>query len=105
MIPIYGPTEDHWWRRLARIQLFDEPKGETDLGLAEGTLPTRGQAHVIHVTGDTNGVAIVDGPHGESSPLDRLTEIMDSAWDRGDLTPESIEVAIREFRGRHPYGR
>lgn len=105
MIPIYGTTEGHWWRRLARVQLFDEPMGETDLGLSEGTLPTKGQAHVIRSTGEANGEGSVDGPHGESSPLDRLTEIMDSAWERGELTPESIEAAVREFRERRPYGR
>ncbi len=105
MVPIYGATKGRWWRQLARVQLFDEPKSETDLGLAEGTLPTKGRAHVKHVTGEANGEISVDGPLGESSPLDRLTEIMDSAWERGELTPESIEATLREFRARRPYGR
>ena len=69
---------------------------------SEGTLPTKGQAacHTRPPARRTGERTSIDGPHGESSPLDRLTEIMDSAWERGELTPESIEAAVREFRRR-----
>lgn len=31
------------------------------------------------------------------------TEAADAAWEKGLLTPESIEASIRHFRARHPY--
>jgi hypothetical protein len=48
-------------------------------------------------------------PRLESQPttsaLGRLTEVMDQAWDAGQLTPDAIEKAIMGFRKAHPYGR
>ena len=103
MDSIYGESNGlHWWRRLDQIALFDHPKSESDLGLADGTLPIRGQAHVIRLSTESNGSTSCRKPL--STPLERLTEIMDAAWDEGRLTPESIEVSVREHRRRHPYG-
>jgi hypothetical protein len=103
MDSIYGESSRlHWWRRLDQIALFDRPKSESDLGLAEGTLPKRGQAHVIHHRGMSNGSTLRREP---VSPMERLTEVMDAAWDEGRLSPEAIELAVREHRRGHPYGR
>lgn len=101
---IYGPTGDrHWWRRLEGIQLYPEPKEASDLGLAEGSLPSSGRAHVVHVPATSNGAG--QRPAPTSDPLARLTEVMDAAWDEGRLTPNAIDEAVRDFRKSHPYGR
>ncbi len=103
---IYGPTDQPtWWRRLEGVTVYQEPKGEVDLGLDEGTLPATGQAHVIHVKVAGNGKP--PGPESDpsESALARLTQIMDEAWEDGRLTPEEIERAVRQSREVHPYGR
>jgi hypothetical protein len=68
-------------------------------------LPTAGRSHVIRV--ETTGKMTV--PRLESQPttsaLGRLTEVMDQAWEAGQLTPDAIEKAIMGFRKAHPYGR
>jgi hypothetical protein len=106
MVPLYGPIDGrHWWRRLERVRLYEEPRSAADLGLEEGLLPPVGQAHVIRVAGRRNGTA--DGRlEGDTrSPLDRLTAAMDAAWDEGRVTDEAIDAAIRNFRAGRPYGR
>lgn len=35
--------------------------------------------------------------------LKDLTESIEPAWQRGDLTPEKIAKAIAEYRAEHPY--
>jgi hypothetical protein len=106
MSSIYGTTDQpNWWRRLEGVSLYQEPKGETDLGLDEGTLPATGQAHVIHVEVAGNGKPPGSVPNPSQSPLARLTQVMDEAWEAGRLTPEQIEQAIRQSRKVHPYGR
>jgi len=103
---IYGSTDQPtWWRRLQGVNLYQEPKCETDLGLDEGTLPTTGQAHVIHVGVAGNGKPPEPVSSPSLSPLARLTQVMDEAWEAGRLTPEQIEQAIWQFRKDHPYGR
>ena len=103
---IYGSTDQPtWWRRLQSVTVYQEPKRETDLGLDEGTLPATGQAHVIHVELAGNGKPPGSVPNPSQSPLARLTQIMDEAWEDGRLTPEQIEEAIRQSRRVHPYGR
>jgi hypothetical protein len=106
MVPLYGPIDHHhWWRRLGRVRLYEEPRSAADLGLEEGALPAVGQAHVIRVAGRRNGTA-VGRPGGEPpSPLDRLTAAMDAAWDEGRVTNEAIDAAVRKFRAERPYGR
>jgi hypothetical protein len=106
MSSIYGTTDQpNWWKRLQRVTLYQEPKGETDLGLDEGTLPATGQAHVIHVELVGNGKPPEPVSSPSLSPLASLTQVMDEAWEAGRLTPEQIEQAIRQFRKDHPYGR
>jgi len=103
---IYGSTDQPtWWRRLQSVTVYQEPKRETDLGLDEGTLPATGQAHVIHVEVAGNGKPPGPVSTPSLSPLARLTQIMDEAWEDGRLTPEQIEQAIWQFRRDHPYGR
>jgi len=106
MVQLYGPVEGrHWWRRLERIRVYESPKTGADLGLEEGDLPSRGQAHVIRVTGRRNGTA-AGRPMGEvSSPLDRLTATMDVAWAEGRLTTEAIDAAVSKHRAERPYDR
>jgi len=106
MSSIYGTTDQpNWWKRLQRVTLYQEPKGETDLGLDEGTLPATGQAHVIHVELVGNGKPPEPVSSPSLSPLASLTQVMDEAWEAGRLTPEQIEQAIWQFRKDHPYGR
>jgi hypothetical protein len=106
MSPVYGETDGrHWWRRLAHIRLYPAPKGEADLGLVEGTLREAGQSHVIHLPAPGKASELGEGPQPGSSPLTRLTEVMDAAWEEGRLSPEAVEGAIRDFRKAHPYGR
>lgn len=106
MSSIYGTTDrPNWWRRLNRVSLYQKPKGETDLGLDEGTLPVTGQAHVIQVEVAGNGKPPGPVSDPSQSPLARLSQLMDQAWEAGRLTPEQIEQAIRQSRKVHPYGR
>jgi hypothetical protein len=106
MVPLYGPIDSHhWWRRLERVRLYEEPRSAADLGLEEDTLPTVGQAHVIRVAGRRNGTAVDRLEAEPSSPLDRLTAVMDAAWDEGRVTDEAIDAAVRKFRAERPYGR
>jgi hypothetical protein len=103
---LYGSTERrHWWRRLGEVHILQSPKGEVDLGLPEGTLPSAGRSHVIRV--ETHGKMTDPRPASQptTSALGRLTEVMDQAWDAGQLTPDAIEKAIMGFRKAHPYGR
>ena len=95
----------HWWRRLGAVRIHARPKCEVDLGLPKGTLPAAGQTHVIHVKTPAEMVRPKPAPQPTTSRLDRLTEVMDQAWDSGRLTPEAIEKAIKGFRKAHPYGR
>jgi hypothetical protein len=87
------------------VHILQTPKGEVDLGLPEGTLPTAGRSYVVRVEANGN----MTDPRLESQPttsaLGRLTEVMDQAWDAGQLTPDAIEKAIMGFRKAHPYGR
>jgi len=95
---IYGSIEQPtWWRRLQSVTVYQEPKGETDLGLDEGTLPSTGQAHVIHVEAAGNGKPSGPVSNPSESALAKLTQIMDEAWEDGRLTPEKIEEAICQF--------
>ncbi len=106
MVAPHGPGDDrHWWRRLERVRLYEEPRSAADLGVEEDTLPPVGHAHVIRVAGGRNGTA--DGRlEGDThSPLDRLTAAMDAAWDDGRVTDEAIDAAIRNFRAGRPDGR
>jgi hypothetical protein len=96
---------EHWWRRLGAVRIHAIPKSEFDLGLPEGTLPAAGQAHVVHVQSPPDVPEREQEPQPATSPLDRLTDVMDEAWDAGRLTPDSIEKAITGFRKAHPYGR
>ncbi len=106
MASVYGATNSAYcWRRLHQVRLYPNPKGEVDLGLAEGTLPTAGQAHVIHLPTSCDGVQPRSTPSSTSNPLARLTDVMDEAWEAGRLAPEEIAEAIRRFREVHPYGR
>jgi hypothetical protein len=106
MVPLYGPIDNHhWWRRLERVRLYEEPRSAADLGLDEDTLPTVGQAHVIRVAGRRNGTAVGRLEEETPSPLDRLTAAMDAAWDEGRVTDEAIDAAVRKFRAERPYGR
>ena len=106
MSGLYRSTDSkHSWRRLGVVRIHAEPKSEVDLGLPEGTLPATGQAHVIHVKSSGGITEPQSAPQAIASPLDRLTEVMDQAWDAGQLTPEAIENAITGFRKAHPYGR
>ena len=105
MVPLYGPIDDrHWWRRLERVRLYEEPRSAADLGLEEGALPTVGQAHVIRVAGRRNGTPVGRLGGAPPSPLDRLTAAMDAAWDGGRVTDEALDAAIRNFRAGRPYG-
>lgn len=106
MVPLYGPVDDrHWWRRLVRVRLYEQPRSASDLGFEEGILPPVGQAHVIRVAVGRNGTS--DGRLGGEThgPLDPLTVAMDAAWDEGRVTDEAIDAAIRTFRAGRPYGR
>jgi hypothetical protein len=106
MSSLYDSTDEHhWWRRLGQVRLHPTPKGEVDLGLTRGTLPVAGQAYVIRVQTPGRGTELGPGPQPTSSPLARLTEVMDEAWEAGRLTPEAIQEAIERFRKAHPYGR
>ncbi len=106
MVTLYGSIGDrHWWRRLQRVRLYEEPRSAADLGFEEDILPPVGPAHVIRVAGRRNGTA--DGwLEGDTrSPLDRLTAAMDAAWDEGRVTEQAVDKAIRNFRAGRPYGR
>ena len=106
MSSVYGTTgRRNWWRRLRQVSIYPRPKGERDLGLAAGTLPAEGQAHVVHVQGAGNGAQTRSGPDSAPSPLASLTQVMDEAWEAGRLTPEEIDEAIRRHREVHPYDR
>jgi hypothetical protein len=106
MVPLYGLIDHHhWWRRLGRVRLYEEPRSAADLGLEEDTLPAVGQAHVIRVAGGRNGTAAGRLGGAPASPLDRLTAAMDAAWDEGRVTEEAIDAAVRKFRAERPYGR
>jgi hypothetical protein len=106
MSSVYGATHGaSWWRRLHQVCLYPKPKGEVDLGLTEGTLPTASQAHVIHLPTSRDGIQPRSTPNSTSNALARLTDVMDEAWDAGRLAPEQIDEAIRRFREVHPYGR
>jgi hypothetical protein len=106
MVPLHGPVGDqHWWRRLERIQLYEAPKSAVALGLEEDVLPPAGQAQVIRVAGRRNGAEMGRPEEETPGPLDRLTAAMDAAWDEGRVTAEVIDAAVREFRAGHPYGR
>lgn len=106
MLPVYGGTGDrHWWRRLQQIRVYSHPRGELDLGLAHGTLPELGQAHVIHLPTPGNGADSGSAPDSAVDPLDTLSTAMDEAWESGRLSTEEIEAAIGRFRKAHPYGR
>jgi hypothetical protein len=106
MVPLYGPiNRHHWWRRLERVRLYEEPRSAADLGLEEDTLPPAGQAHVIRVAERQNGAAVGRLETEPPSPLDRLTAVMDAAWDEGRVTDEAVDAAIRKFRAERPYGR
>jgi hypothetical protein len=103
---VYGATGGrHWWRRLAQVHLYPTPRCETDLGLGAGTLPATGQSHVVHIPAPRNGTTPDSAPQPASSPLSKLTEVMDAAWEGGRLTPEAVEEAVRNFRKTHPYGQ
>ncbi len=87
MVPLYGAIDDrHWWRRLERLRLYEEPRSASDLGFEEGLLPPVGQARVIRVAGRRNGAAEGRLEGDTRSPLDRLTTAMDAAWDEGRVT-------------------
>jgi hypothetical protein len=106
MSSLYGAADEHrWWRRLADVRLHPTPKREADLGLPSGTLPAAGRAYVIRVRGPKDAAPPGAGAQPTSSPLARLTEVMDDAWEAGRLTPEAIQEAIEHFRKAHPYGR
>jgi len=106
MSSVYGNSgRRSWWRRLHPVSLYVRPKGEQDLGLAAGSLPATGQAHVVHVMDSGNGAQTVSGPNFAPSPLAKLTQVMDEAWEAGRLTPEEIDEAIRRHREVHPYDR
>jgi hypothetical protein len=103
---VYGSTEGrHWWRRLGAVRIHTIPKGERDLGLPNGTLPAKGQAHVIRVQAPATTTDLRRESQPMTGPLERLTEVMDQAWEAGQLTPEAIKNAIEGFRKAHPYGR
>lgn len=106
MVPLYGPVGDqHWWRRLERIQLYESPKSAVALGLEEDVLPPAGQAQVIRVAERRNGAEMGRPEEETPGPLDQLTAAMDAAWDEGRVTAEALDAAVREFRAGHPYGR
>jgi hypothetical protein len=103
---LYASTDrQHWWRRLGPIHVHPNPKSEVDLGLVEGTLPAAGQAHVIRVQFPGTATEPSNGSQPTATPLARLTEVVDQAWDAGHLTPDAIKKAIKGFRKAHPYGR
>jgi hypothetical protein len=105
MSGLYSSSDSkHSWRPLGAVRIHASPKSEVDLGLPEGTLPATGQAHVVHVQSPQMPEHERE-PQSATSALDRLTEVMDEAWDAGRLTPEAIEKAITGFRKAHPYGR
>lgn len=101
VLPVYGPAAaGQWWRQLAGIVLYDHPRGETEVGLAAGSLPRQGQAYVVRLPPAESHAppspAVTSPSAGPTLPAPRLSNLAGKRFVGIDLTAGTWESRLNE---------